>query len=232
MKLLLIAFYLVLHCLTLLKAASGPYSVVSMGSSSGGDELGSFSHDSLGNQVSSSEGRTIGYDLIGKPASISLNGTTEHIQYGVGGKRYLRRSLKTGEKTFYLGGGRCELRVSASGKIETHVYLKNGNYSPIGKVKIGNGGLASNYDYFINDRYGSAQEQLDENAEEENLRRYGPWGLSLDSAGRVASQQQSRGFTGHENLPAFDLIHMNGRVYDPLSCQFVSPDPGGCPTSC
>ncbi|HOK26809.1 MAG TPA: RHS repeat-associated core domain-containing protein [Bacteroidales bacterium] len=33
-----------------------------------------------------------------------------------------------------------------------------------------------------------------------------------------------RGFTGHEHLPWFNFINMNGRVYDPLTGQFLSPD--------
>src|SRR5450759_466455 len=33
-----------------------------------------------------------------------------------------------------------------------------------------------------------------------------------------------RGFTGHEHLPWFNLINMNGRVYDPLLGMFLSPD--------
>lgn len=33
-----------------------------------------------------------------------------------------------------------------------------------------------------------------------------------------------RGFTGHEHLPWFSLINMNGRLYDPLIGQFLSPD--------
>lgn len=34
-----------------------------------------------------------------------------------------------------------------------------------------------------------------------------------------------RGFTGHEHLPDYDLIDMNGRIYDPIVSQFVSVDP-------
>ncbi len=33
-----------------------------------------------------------------------------------------------------------------------------------------------------------------------------------------------RGFTGHEHLPQFGLINMNGRVYDPFLARFLSPD--------
>ncbi|MEX2964821.1 RHS repeat-associated core domain-containing protein, partial [Microbulbifer sp. TYP-18] len=34
-----------------------------------------------------------------------------------------------------------------------------------------------------------------------------------------------RGFTGHESLDRMGLIHMNGRIYDPLLGRFVQADP-------
>ena len=33
-----------------------------------------------------------------------------------------------------------------------------------------------------------------------------------------------RGYTGHEELPEFDLINMNGRMYDPTLCKMLSAD--------
>jgi len=35
----------------------------------------------------------------------------------------------------------------------------------------------------------------------------------------------NRGYTGHEHLDAFGIINMNGRVYDPATGMFFSPDP-------
>ncbi len=35
----------------------------------------------------------------------------------------------------------------------------------------------------------------------------------------------NRGYTGHEHLDMFNIINMNGRVYDPLTAMFFSPDP-------
>ena len=35
----------------------------------------------------------------------------------------------------------------------------------------------------------------------------------------------NRGYTGHEHLDAFNIINMNGRVYDPATGMFFSPDP-------
>ena len=34
----------------------------------------------------------------------------------------------------------------------------------------------------------------------------------------------TRGFTGHEHLPQFNLINMNGRLYDPIVGRMLSPD--------
>jgi RHS repeat-associated protein len=45
-----------------------------------------------------------------------------------------------------------------------------------------------------------------------------------DPAGSIASQT-NRGFTGHEELDSVGLVHMNGRVYDPLLARFGTPDP-------
>lgn len=39
------------------------------------------------------------------------------------------------------------------------------------------------------------------------------------------SAETQRGFTGHEMLDSMGLVHMNGRVYDPLTGRFLSPDP-------
>jgi RHS repeat-associated protein len=35
----------------------------------------------------------------------------------------------------------------------------------------------------------------------------------------------NRGYTGHEHLPAFGLVNMNARLYDPATGRFLSPDP-------
>jgi RHS repeat-associated protein len=47
-----------------------------------------------------------------------------------------------------------------------------------------------------------------------------------DSANRRTSAMDfDRGFTGHEMLDDFGLVHMNGRIYDPEIGRFLSPDP-------
>ncbi len=48
------------------------------------------------------------------------------------------------------------------------------------------------------------------------------WNYTLDTNDKELFA--GRGFTGHEHLPEFNLINMNGRLYDPLLGRFLSPD--------
>ncbi|MCH9827622.1 MAG: RHS repeat-associated core domain-containing protein [Gammaproteobacteria bacterium] len=41
----------------------------------------------------------------------------------------------------------------------------------------------------------------------------------------VEGIETDRGYTGHEHLDDFGLIHMNGRIYDPRIGRFLSADP-------
>jgi RHS repeat-associated protein len=57
------------------------------------------------------------------------------------------------------------------------------------------------------------------------IARYGfdVWGQRIPLAGDATATHH--GFTGHEQLDTVGLIHMNGRVYDPLLARFLSADP-------
>jgi RHS repeat-associated protein len=59
---------------------------------------------------------------------------------------------------------------------------------------------------------------------------YDPWGQRRNPDDWTESDSRTgwllnRGYTGHEHLDAFAIINMNGRVYDPLTGMFLSPDP-------
>ena len=49
---------------------------------------------------------------------------------------------------------------------------------------------------------------------------FGPWGNA-----RNGLNGDQRGFTGHEHLADLGLIHMNGRLYDPVIGRFLQADP-------
>ena len=77
--------------------------------------------------------------------------------------------------------------------------------------------------YLATDHLGSIREVMKADGDLTSVFHadYDAWGrqtVSRDSIGIY------RGYTGHEMLPEFGLINMNGRMYDPLLGRFLSPD--------
>ena len=50
---------------------------------------------------------------------------------------------------------------------------------------------------------------------------YDAWGVAAVDSNKIAF---NRGYTGHEMLPEYGLVNMNGRLYDPQIGRFLSPD--------
>ena len=71
----------------------------------------------------------------------------------------------------------------------------------------------------ITDRYGNVVDSMSFDAWG-NRRNYNNW-QQKDNAVHLID----RGFTMHQHLDSFSLINMEGRVYDPVVAQFLSPDP-------
>ncbi len=84
--------------------------------------------------------------------------------------------------------------------------------------------------YFIHKDHLESIETITNNEGEvvEKL-NYDPWGRRRNPSNWGFNNIQQnflfdRGFTLHEHLDDFDLINMNGRVYDPVVGRFLSPD--------
>jgi RHS repeat-associated protein len=58
-------------------------------------------------------------------------------------------------------------------------------------------------------------------------RRSGDWltGAPTSSEWQQIKATTPRGYTDHEHLDNLGIVHMNGRVYDPVLGRFLSPDP-------
>mgnify|MGYP006151714621 CR=1 FL=1 len=57
---------------------------------------------------------------------------------------------------------------------------------------------------------------------------YDPWGkqfLVNNSILTYTSPAQSKGYTGHEMVNDFEVIHMGGRTYNPVLGRFMQADP-------
>jgi RHS repeat-associated protein len=83
--------------------------------------------------------------------------------------------------------------------------------------------------YIHKDHLGSYQAVSDNNGNLVEELSFGPWGrrrkaTDWEDYSLTTPPMFARGFTGHEHLPEFNLINMNGRVYDPILGRFLSPD--------
>lgn len=59
-------------------------------------------------------------------------------------------------------------------------------------------------------------------------RWYGPFGRELDATGRPITPNPTDdrlGFTGHRQDPELAWVDMGGRIYDPMTSRFLTPDP-------
>jgi RHS repeat-associated protein len=84
--------------------------------------------------------------------------------------------------------------------------------------------------YFHQDHLGSIAVLTDETGNVVERDSYDPWGKrrftngSDDPTDSIVSQT-IRGYTGQEMLADVALVHLNGRVYDPLIARMLSADP-------
>jgi RHS repeat-associated protein len=85
--------------------------------------------------------------------------------------------------------------------------------------------------YYQQDHLGSIAAITDENGAVIERLAYDPWGKRRypnglpDQADSLVGVNTDRGYTMHEHLDEVGVIHMNGRVYDPLIGRFMSADP-------
>lgn len=131
----------------------------------------------------------------------------------------------------YLSNGQGVFAVVESQKTYANTLLDNPNRKP-GLVPIGET-LTREAWYLHTDQLGSILRITDQNGRIRERLWYEPWGhrsiKSNDQPGRGEAQRLAhswtRGFTGHEHLPTFSLVHMNGRVFNPMLAVFLSVDP-------
>ncbi|WP_353390254.1 RHS repeat domain-containing protein, partial [Halopseudomonas sabulinigri] len=109
-------------------------------------------------------------------------------------------------------------------------------------LKVATGGIAIGIDapqerYMHTDHLGSVVAVTDNQGRILERFSYDAWGkrrnldgtddsaYDLQGQGLLPALSTHHGFTGHEMLDEMSLVHMNGRLYDPLIARFVSADP-------
>jgi RHS repeat-associated protein len=123
---------------------------------------------------------------------------------------------------FYAGAQEVETKA---GLITVKTYWPHG----LG-VEIDRPSQPTELNWTHADRLGSPIALTDASGNFREKLAFDAWGKRRTTDGAstpdsLDGQVDNRGFTGHEMLDQLDLVHMNGRVYDPLVARFVSGDP-------
>jgi RHS repeat-associated protein len=170
--------------------------------------------------------QTITYTDFKKVKTVSEAGNTLTLSYGTDEQRIKTVLTKPNQTLtrYYMGNYEEEIVGGNTRKIH---YICGGN--GLTAIYVQNAGLDTLY-YAHTDYQGSliALSLADGTVKERYA--YDPWGNRRNpndwsQADTRTSFIVNRGYTMHEHLPEFKLINMNGRVYDPLTAQFFSPDP-------
>ena len=116
-----------------------------------------------------------------------------------------------------------------SGTVTKHYYYINSPEGPIA-LAIQNGAETPVIYYLCKDHLGSITGIMNSAGNILEEYNYDPWGRRRNPADWSYSNvavptYTNRGFTGHEHLDIFNLIDMNGRIYDSEIARFLSPDP-------
>ena len=128
-----------------------------------------------------------------------------------------------------------ELKADATTGEATFVFYLGGDaYSA--PVVLKSDGETSDFLYLHRDYLGSILAITNQDSEVLEKRHFDPWGnithvqngneASLPLGGIEGGLELilDRGYTGHEHLQGVELIHMNGRLYDPKLHRFLAPD--------
>ena len=129
-------------------------------------------------------------------------------------------------KRKYFIGSNYEEEITTTGVRKLH-YISGGD--GLFAIYVINREADTMY-YIYKDYLGSYETITDENVIVKEHLSFDPWGRRRNPdtwsyESEPISHVFDRGYTGHEHLDIFDLINMNGRVYDPWLGRFLSPDP-------
>ncbi|MBY5922769.1 FG-GAP-like repeat-containing protein [Ferrimonas balearica] len=213
----------------------GPYSSQSRNLSisivPSGSETRGFTYDSNGN-IRSDGIRTYQYTSYDRVKRINKGQEFSSYKYDQNRNRYYRydKKMENGSAVYYATtyvSGLYEKIVrtgsSVSNLTEHKYYVGN-----IIITKRSNG--SSDRFYLHNDHQGSVTTVTNQSGRVVQQFSYDAWGKRLQTfsssiLGVAISPSLNNGYTGHEQLSHLNIIHMNGRIYDPTLGRFLQADP-------
>jgi RHS repeat-associated protein len=229
---------------------AGPSRLISV--TKGGSILHNYRYDANGNMTQRGN-VNVNYTAANKPSRIwtgspQVAGFVENsFLYDTDEQRFYqqqKQGLNTVRETYYFGAGYEEVfDTDPDTQIKTR---KQKAY--VGGVMIHSftqsdaltgGGKITDIQYLHYDHLGSTNVITKSNGEVAQKLAFDPFGKARQANwedaqttptnnpdwASIALNHTSQGYTGHEMLADFDLIHMGGRLYDPTAGRMMSADP-------
>jgi RHS repeat-associated protein len=200
----------------------------------------SYAYDNKGNMET--RGNTaLTYGIHDNPITIVSPTASINFNYGPHRERIYQNSIDNGKQTetLYFDGGNYNL-VKKQTSFRQKIYIDDYAVHDTLLTSIDSTApliqLNDRYQFLLNDHLGSTDTIVSENGEIISANRFDPFGLRrkdnqenadadyLATRDQVNFETTNRGYTGHEQLDSVQLVHMNGRVYDPVIGRFLSTD--------
>lgn len=197
-----------------------PHAVTSAGANT-------YTYDANGN-LTAGAGRVITWNAANQATGITQGSASSSFLYGPGGARYKQVKTVSGVTTSTAYIGTLYEEVESGGVTDRKHYIFAGD-ERIALYSAKTSGQTS-LKYLHADHLGSTDTISDASGAVIERLSYDPHGKRRNvngtpAAGTLSAIHTDRGFTGHEHLDELGLIHMNGRVYDPVLGRFLSADP-------
>lgn len=196
-----------------------------------GTVTASYTYDGNGNLLTGN-GRTVTWTSFDMVDEVTQGANSLTFTYDSERNR-LKQVSSDGSVKYYLNdpisGIMAEKIVGASLSVTWNDYIMVGAEMVALKVS----GAATQTRYFHKDHLGSITALTDETGTIAELNSFDAWGQRRNPMGPddplfpglSLTSQITRGYTGHEQLDQVGLVHMNGRIYDPIIGKMMSADP-------
>ena len=221
-------------------ANSRPHAIREIAYAAGGRR--SYSYDANGNLLQEAQfngagtlmpekARRASYTSFNMPRTLTT--PSANIEFAYGPEHQRIRQIASSGTTIYLnpdnqGGLFYEKETRSDASIEHRHYINAGG-QVIAMVK--QIAATTSTRYFHRDQLGSTAIITNEAGVVVERLAYEAFGRRRTAEGHnggelnLMSAQTDRGYTNHEHLDEIGLIHMNGRLYDPVIGRFLTADP-------
>lgn len=191
-----------------------------------------FAYDANGN-MTNRNGTSLTWTSYNLPRQISRGADFARFSYGPDRAR-ISQETRTGssQKTIHYVGPHFEVETEGSTRRYRATVFAHGR-AVYSQVESTPNGLEAYY--VLHDHAGSVDRLVRAVGTGRNIfaLSFDAWGKRRNTNWSVDATDQrygdahwvERGFTGHEHLDNMQLVHMNGRLQDPLLGRMLAPDP-------